>query len=115
MSDIKDNIRTKIFSSNQFKSAEFLLFGERLELRQPSVGELLKLSKVDQNQDKLAVAQILIDYAYVPGSDEKVFSKADYDSIVNLPSGKWISDLIEAWGELAGGDEAKVEKNSVET
>lgn len=108
----KDTIRTAIFAAQQFKSKVIDIFGQSVEIKQPSIGELLGLtSGDDKEKQKLAVAQILINYAYVPDTNEHVFDKADYDSIVNLPSGAWVGNVITAWTELVGSEETS-EKNS---
>lgn len=107
----KNTIRTAIFAAKQFKSKVINIFDEDIEIKQPSIGQLLDLtSGEDKEKQKLAVAQILINYAYVPGTDEHVFEPTDYDSIVNLPSGKWVGEVITAWTELVGS-EAQAEKN----
>lgn len=108
-----DEIRKTIFAGKHFKTRIVPFFDTEIELRQPTVGQLLN-NKLDEKEN-LAVAQILIMYAYVPGTDQKVFEQADYDSIKELPAGTWIGDIFQTFAELTGAKGAEAEKNSVTT
>ncbi len=104
----KDDIRTAIFSNTNFKREGFNFLGQDLELRQPTVGQIGRLADDKNNKNRLI--QIIIDSAYLPGTDEKVFTVADYDSLLEVPGGDWISNFTTAWNKLAGSV-AETEKN----
>jgi hypothetical protein len=76
----KDEIRAAIFSGNNFKRERFVFLGQELELKQPTVGQISKLADDKQNKNRLI--EIIVDSAYLPGTDEKVFGPGDYDSSV---------------------------------
>lgn len=104
----KDEIRAAIFNNTQFKRETFNFLGQELELRQPSVGQISRLADDKNNNNRLI--EIIIDSAYMPGTDEKVFTKADYESLLEVPSGEWIADFTTAWNKLAGSVK-ETEKN----
>jgi hypothetical protein len=96
----RDDIRAAIFSNTNFKRETFSFLGQDIELRQPTVGQIGKLA--DDKNDKNRLIQIIIDSGYVPGTDEKVFSAADYDSLLEIPGGDWIANFTNAWNALSG-------------
>lgn len=105
---IKDDIRAAIFAGNNFRREAFNFLGQDLELRQPTVGQISKLA--DDKNNKNRILEIIIDSAYVPGTDDKVFSPADYDSLLEVPSGEWVTNFTDAWNKLAGNFK-ETEKN----
>jgi hypothetical protein len=112
MSDIRDTLRGAIFSGSSFKRESIVLFGQEIEVRQPSVEQLRKLSDISKSaKDKNAIINLMIDYTYVPGTDEKVFEQADYEQLSNLPAGDWLITYQKAWVRLAGINEEELEKN----
>jgi len=97
----RDDIRAAIFSSDSKKPQVFSLtfFGQKLELRQPSVDNIIKLSDESSNTTN-NVVDILIEYAFIPGTTEKVFEKTDADAIKSLPFNKDFSAVIAGFKEL---------------
>lgn len=84
------------------------MFGVDLELRQPSLGAIMK-SRDETDQVTRAI-DMIIEYAYVPGTDDHVFEFTDRDVIKNWPFGKDLTRLNAAIAELTGVDiEAAVE------
>jgi hypothetical protein len=104
----KDDIRAAIFSGSNFRREAFTFLGQSLELRQPTVGQITRLA--DDKNNKNRIIEIIIDSAYVPGTDDKVFSSADYDSLLEVPSGEWVTDFTAVWNKLAGNVK-EAEKN----
>lgn len=98
----RDELRAAIFDSKskQRKSKEIELFGQKVDIRQPTVGQVSKMANRTDNVS--AIVQILIEYAYVPGTDDKVFEDSDRDSLMDMPTGKWLDDLNKAITELTG-------------
>lgn len=94
----KDEIRTKLFSKKERKIVMISLWNAEIELRQPTVGEMLDQSQ--ETDQRVMISSFLIRQAYVPGTNEKVFSTADQDGILNWPYGKWVTDITEALREL---------------
>jgi hypothetical protein len=78
------------------------------EVRQPTVkqrGEILRKSEVVTNERKerdvakLTVWQV-IDLTYIPGTQERVFDKKDYNWLMGLPTGTWFDELANASGRM---------------
>lgn len=91
MSNIRDQIRTAAF--NQPKASKIVNYaGQDIEVRQPEVGVAFsKNSDGVERPRNVLVVQMLIDYCYVPGTDEKVFEDTDIDALLAMPfNGDWL-------------------------
>lgn len=108
----RNEIRGKIFSNVKRKSEIIMLFGAEVELRQPTIGEVLKLPEDDKDE---AIIETLLTYCYVPGTDEKVFDEADRDGLKKQPFGPDIERVNKAMKKLTGIDILGEEKNSEST
>lgn len=110
----RDSIRTKIFAAEnkRFKTKEITIFGANVEIRQPSLGMILKV-KEDENREK-AVIRLLIDFCFVPGTDERVFNPSDSDTLLAMPFGNDLIEVNNAIEELTNIDILEQEKNSGE-
>ena len=90
------------------ESKVITMFGVELELRQPNLGAIMK-AREETDQATRAI-DMIIEYAFVPGTDEHVFEMTDRDVIKNWPFGKDLTKLNAAIAELTGVDvEAAVE------
>lgn len=94
---MRDDIRGKIFSTKQ-KKILTSFNGAQIELRQPNLKTVLE--NLDNADRKNTVVTILIDYAYVPGTDERIFEDTDFDSIMELPFGSDFMEVSEAIDKL---------------
>ena len=91
------------------KSTIIELFGVEVELRQPNLGAILKTR--DTGDDASRAIDMIIEYAYVPGTDDHVFEDTDVDTIKKWPFGDDLARLNSAIAELTGVDiEAAVEE-----
>lgn len=97
MSD-KSSIRAQIFKTHKPKSKVLMFFGAEIELRQPKLKDIISARENPDRQ--AAVVQALVDYAYVPGSDEKVFTFEDQDQLLELPFGGEFVEVSKALEEL---------------
>lgn len=113
----RDSLRAKIFASENLKpgSRIITLFGEKVEIRQPTIAQISKMSKASVDEKVSPLIRIITEYTYVPGTDERVFEAADAEALSAMPSGKWLSDFNTAMEELSGVDVKGAEKNSEET
>lgn len=93
----RDQMRANIFASKQVKIKIVDFFGEKIELRQPVLADILAAKEKD-TQD--GVIGMLVDYAYVPGTDQKVFEPTDRDGLLQLPFGNDFLDVSNALEEL---------------
>lgn len=102
----RDEIRSKIFSAKPKSSVLEDFFGVAIELRQPALHQALQARNTDHTEQ---VYMMLLDYTYVPGTDEKVFSSEDVDALRELPFGNEMTQLVQKVTELLGTDPAAVE------
>lgn len=114
-SDTRDQLRARIFSADnrKFRSEVVEFFGMEVEVRQPSLGQILNAQNMDDRRE--AIIKIIIDYCYVPGTNERVFEAADRDSLMALPFGEDILRVNEAITRMTQIDVAGERKNSEST
>ncbi len=106
----RDELRGKIFASKNFRKEEITLFGAIVELRQPTLGQILEAQ--EQEDRKVALLKLLVEYCFVPGTEERVFEEADLDAIMNMPFSKDVEKLNEVMLGLTNIDVLGAEKNS---
>ena len=83
------SIRARILASRAPKSEVVLFFGENIELRQPTLGAVLDSQTKEDRRG--AMIDLIIERAYIPGTDTLVFELADADTLRELPFGAdWI-------------------------
>jgi hypothetical protein len=85
MSTTRDELRAKLLASRAPTSKAVTFFGEKIEIRQPTLGAILAAREQDDRES--AIINTLIMYAYVPGTDELVFEDADIDALKGMPFG----------------------------
>src|SRR5690349_13839844 len=86
----RDEIRAAIFSGKNIRKERISLFGTEIEVRQPTLGEMLDFQSMEDRKN--AIARLLITYSYVPNTDIKVFEDTDMESLLALPFG---AELVE--------------------
>ena len=106
----RDELRSKIFASKAFMTQEITLFGATVELRQPTLGQILSAQEEDDR--KVGLLRLLVEYCFVPGTDERVFEDGDLESIMNMPFSKDIEELNKVMLGLTNIDVLGAEKNS---
>lgn len=94
----RDELRAKIFAAHSVKKLPVEFFGADIELRQPILADIIKAQKSEDRES--AVIQTLVDYAYVPGTDDKVFEAADAESFKVMPFGADFIRVSNALEEL---------------
>lgn len=95
----RDAIRAAIFKSSTPNSKIVVFKGMKIEIRQPTLGDVIR---AQENPDRQSgVIQTLIDHAYVPGTNEKVFDLADVDGLKAMPFGKDFIEVSNALTELS--------------
>lgn len=92
----RDEIRGAIFASENMKpeTVEIDFLGTKIEIRQPNLGAILSISTGEDRRD--AMVNMLITYAFVPGTDEQVFEEADKANLLLIPFGKDFQRLQKA-------------------
>jgi len=98
--------------------------GQKIEVRQPTIKQRndlreLCVSKVplgngdfEMTHDGVAY-QVwgVIRFCYAPGTDERIYDDADYDTLANQPSGGFMDTLFEMFVSISNVD-VDVEKKS---
>ena len=107
--DLRNQIRTTILSSKTRKRELITLFGAKVEVCQPSMDEVLDLQTLEDS--KKMAAHMIINYVYVPGTNEKVFEEADVAGILELPFGEDLARLQEAITKMTSIDVKAAEGN----
>lgn len=99
----RDQIRAALLGKTPLAKSKLInVFGIDLELRQPSLGSIMDTRENDDA--KARAADMIVKYAYVPGTDELVFEATDRDLILRWPFGEDLLALQTAITELTGLD-----------
>jgi hypothetical protein len=108
----REDIRNKIFNTTvRCNSVQVDFFGTQIEIRQPTVGRMQKMMDERSEGNKFSMAHYLIEYAYMPGEDVKVFEPGDVDSIMALPYNEDMIRVAETITKLTTLDLDAAEKN----
>lgn len=91
----RQEIREAILGSKP-KSTVVTLFGQEVELRQPTMGQMFAAQEKGTIAQK--AARMIVQYAYVPGTDERIFEDGDEDALLSQP---WGEDLINAQNAIS--------------
>ena len=105
----RDALRGRLMGAKKFKSETLDLFGESVEIRQPTVGQILDATEYDDQ--KKALVNILVNYCYIPGTQERIFEPTDEAAIMEWPVGDWFSEINAAIQRLTTIDVAGAEGN----
>lgn len=81
-------------------------FGERIEIRYPTLEGLLQYRDA-QNDDRL-MARAIVNNCYDPVSGERIFEEADIDMLMGLTFSADMRKLNAAINRVLGGDETLV-------
>ena len=105
----RDEIRAEILKKQRPKTAEITFNGIQLELRQPTMGEILDAQ--EETDRKRSITGMMVRYAFIPGTNERVFEMADLDVLMSMPFGDDFVKLNEAITKLTGVNVVEEEKN----
>lgn len=108
MSDVKPNrdaIRSAIFSGTNMKPKSKVIdfFGQSIEIKQLDLNTILDFRSGESTTKERMVATI-ISYAFVPGTENRVFEEADKDNLLQMPFGPDFQRLQAAITELTSVD-----------
>ena len=107
----RDEMRTKVFSTHKPRTITVNIFGVDVEFRQPPLGAILDGPGEETEDQKTRVAKMFVKYAYVPGSNEKLFEPGDVAAILQWPFGEDLRRAQEAINNLVGVDVAKAKED----
>ncbi len=99
----RDEIRAALIGSTPPGDTKMIkLWGMDLELRQPTLERILKARDTGDNVER--ALDMIIEYAFVPGTNDPVFEDTDKPQMRKWPFGKDLQQLNEAIAELTGVD-----------
>lgn len=81
----RDAIRARIFASRKPASKIITFFGEEIEFRQSTFGEILAAK--ESASPESAVIGALVSQAFIPGTNEHVFEEGDAEALKAQPFG----------------------------
>ena len=106
----RNTARAGIFKTQKKKRKIVKFNGIDLEVIQPTVGEALDMN--EETSTKEGIAQSMIKFCVIPGTNERIFEASDKDQILAMPFSEDFTDIQEAFTIMAAGDSAKeAEKN----
>jgi hypothetical protein len=98
----RDSLRAEIFKTRERRTEIFEFFGVQIELRQPTYGDV---AKARSNEDREGgIIDTLVDQAFVPGTDIRIFTQEDADSFKAMPFGKDFLRVAKALENLTEVD-----------
>lgn len=112
----RDRLRRKIFAQTKLETRPkkvINILGEDVEVRQPTLREVQKMA--EEPQDSAGTVRLMVQYCYVPDTEEKVFAVEDAETMLDMPSGPWLMAFMEAVSELTGIKLDTAIKNSGKT
>ncbi len=99
----RDQLRAQLLGANQRSASKLItIYGVEIELRQPTLKAIMEARDEDNNAAR--AAGMIIEYAFVPGTDEHIFEDTDRDIILNWPYGEDLTALNIAIADLTGVD-----------
>lgn len=107
---LRNELRAKIFDAKNRKpeSRIITLFSVEVEVRQPLLQDIMDLQDADMKNE---VTPMLINFVFVPGTDENVFEEADKESLNTMPFGPDLALFTTTIQELTDIDLKDAEKN----
>lgn len=95
----RDEIRAKVMGAKPKSKIIPDFFGCEIEVRQPTMGVIL--GKKDDSSE-VQTLSMLIEYTYIPGTNEHIFTSADAEALMELPFGQDMQDYVNTINELMG-------------
>ncbi len=89
-----------IGSTPKGKSKLVEVFGVEIELKQPNLAAIMRARETGDTAQR--AAEMIIEFAFVPGTNTHVFEDTDRDRILLWPFGEDLSRLNGAIAELTG-------------
>jgi DNA-binding protein YbaB len=119
MSEARDRLRQKTLGSSVVESSMKVEWdGDTYEVRSPSLAQQKRIrnasvdAKSGDSDDIKALVLGLIECIYVPDTNEKVFEKADVESLMERSTNGFVGVFMKALGKLSKVDIDETKKNS---
>lgn len=102
----RDEIRAKVFGAKPKRKIVKDFFGADVEIVQPSLGVILATRQEGEDSQ---ISKMLIDYTYLPNTQEKVFESADAEALLAIPFGEEMKRFTDAMNEILGISSKEIE------
>jgi hypothetical protein len=99
---LRDQLRSSILEGMHGDRILTTLSGQEIEIRSPSLADIVELQQEDNRA--VSFARMLIAYAYVPGTDERLFDPEDEAEILKMPFNEELRKLTNAMNKMLGVD-----------
>jgi hypothetical protein len=100
VSEARKALRANLFQRRDYKSKLIQIFGIDVEVRQPTIGQVMRDRDAGKIDSVTGLLEMLILYCRVPGTEEAVFETGDVDSLKEWPAGAWLPAFTGAVNEL---------------
>ncbi len=105
----RDELRAELIGKkHKPERVAVTLFGCELEMQQPTLASILDAR--DDADERTRTADVFINYAYVPGTDERVFEEGDREVILGWPFGEELLEVQRVIVKLTGVDISNAEE-----
>lgn len=110
---LRADMRAKVFSriKDRFKTKVITFYGAEIEMRQPATRYIMDIAGKPEAGSREYFFHMAIEHAYIPGTDQKFFEPADFDSIMSMPFGGDVVKLQNTMLELTTANIEDEEKN----
>ncbi len=105
----RDETRSRLFASRKLKTKLIKIRDVDVEIHQPTIGDVLNM-RDNQNQTE-SLMHLLINYCYVPGTEQRVFEPTDREAIMSWGVDDWFGQVAQAVTDLTGVNVGEAEKN----
>jgi len=111
----RDALRASIFSSenSRYKRTPLNFKGTDLEIKQPTLTQVAEMWTKETSTER--ALYLLINLAYIPGTDILVFEEGDIADIIAMPYGPEFTRINEILADFLNGNAKEAEKNSEAT
>jgi hypothetical protein len=95
-------VKAVIFSATnrRFRSKIITFFEAEIEIRQPSLEKMLQITQGESMDAGNRGTFILLNYAYVPGTDTPVFDESDIEMLKSQPFDDNFTKVVEAFQSI---------------
>ncbi len=105
----RDQLRAALIGKKHVgKTALVTLFGVDIEMHQPTLASIL--DSRNEDDDRRRTADVFINYAFVPGTNERIFEDTDTETILNWPFTDELLEVQKTIADLTGVDLGAVEE-----
>lgn len=94
----RSELRDKIFATKNttLKSETYTFNGVLVEFRQPTTVGFMEARDDGQNQ----LINLMIRNSFIPGTNERVFEDADFETLSNMPMSKDVIEIIRIMNDV---------------